>query len=91
MKKIYFPILFLFVFLDLKAQLVLTIAGEIESVGTEDGPALEANFNNPHGIAVDSEGNIYIADRFNHKIRKLSTDGIVTTLAGSGLVGKTMG
>ena len=81
----------MFAFSSLNAQLVLTIAGEIEEIGSVDGPALEANFNNPHGIAVDSEGNIFIADRFNHKIRKLSPEGIVSTIAGSGLLGANDG
>ncbi len=91
MKNIYFPIFFLFVFINLKAQLVLTIAGEIEVVGSTDGSAFDATFNNPHGIAVDAEGNLYIADRFNHKIRKLSSAGIVSTVAGSGQIGSSDG
>ncbi|WP_438479089.1 immunoglobulin domain-containing protein [Oleiharenicola lentus] len=59
-----------------------TIAGR-SSVGSEDGVALSARFNAPHGLARDSAGNIYVADTDNHSIRKISTDGVVSTLAGS--------
>lgn len=91
MKRIYFPLFFLIAFGNLKAQLVLTIAGNTDQAGDVDGSATEASFNNPHGIAVDAQGNIYIADRLNHKIRKLSFDGIVSTFAGSGLIGSNDG
>ncbi len=64
------------------AQTVLTVAGVVETPGFNDGPALSARFFNPHGIDVDSAGNIYVADRFNHTIRKITTDGQVITLAG---------
>jgi gliding motility-associated-like protein len=66
------------------AQLVITIAGVLDSVGALNGPALQSHFNNPHGIAVDGFGNVYVADRFGHRIRKITTGGIATTLAGSG-------
>ena len=49
--------------------------------GNKDGKALTALFNFPKGIAYDSKGNLFIADMSNHSIRKLSTDGIVTTFA----------
>lgn len=49
--------------------------------GNKDGKALTALFNNPKGIAFDSKGNLYIADMYNHSIRKLSPDGTVTTFA----------
>ena len=65
-----------------KAQLVSTVAGVLETPGFNDGQALSARFFNPHGIAVDGEGNIYIADRYNHTIRKLSVAGMVSTIAG---------
>lgn len=51
-------------------------------VGWTDGPVSQAKFNSPRGIAVDSEGNIIVADQMNHCIRQISLDGIVTTLAG---------
>ena len=76
----------------LMAQLVTTIAGQAGVSGELDGLARdEALFNNPHGIAVDAQGNVYIADRFNHKIRLLTPDGEVVTLAGTGEVGSDDG
>ena len=53
------------------------------SIGFEDGPGASARFNNPRGIASDSAGNLYIADTGNHTIRKFTTAGVVSTLAGS--------
>src|SRR6266478_5484337 len=41
-----------------------------------------ARFSNPVGVAVDSAGNVYVADTFNHAIRKVTPSGVVTTLAG---------
>jgi sugar lactone lactonase YvrE len=62
--------------------IVSTIAGRTEA-GFSNGPALEATFNLLQGIAVASDGTLYVADMDNNKIRKISTDGIVSTLAGS--------
>ena len=56
------------------------IAGRAEE-GNRDGKALSALFNMPKGMAYDSKGNLFIADMYNHSIRKLSPDGIVTTFA----------
>lgn len=69
---------------------VTTIAGSGQP-GSRDGPALTAEFGYPTGVAVDGHGALYVADRGAHKIRKISPDGIVTTLAGSGLPGYTDG
>ena len=53
--------------------------------GFRDGDVQEAQFNEPRGIAIDKEGNLYIADVNNHRIRKVDTKlNIVTTIAGSG-------
>ncbi len=50
----------------------------------DGGPAAEARLNAPRGVAVDGAGNLYIADTDNHRIRKVDTEGIITTVAGSG-------
>jgi sugar lactone lactonase YvrE len=65
---------------------VSTLAG-VPSQGDVDGPAHQARLRAPEAIAFDSDGNLYIADAGNNKIRKLSTDGIVSTVAGTGAIG----
>lgn len=69
---------------------VSTYAGN-GSEGSVNGPALEASFNNPTGLTIDALGNLIVADYSNHKIRKISPGGIVSTLAGTGLIGSTNG
>ena len=59
---------------------VSTIAGN-GTAGYLDGPAAQAHFNGPIGVAVDKNGNVYVADTYNDRIRRISTDGQVTTLA----------
>jgi len=63
---------------------ITTVAGGGSTVG-DNGPATSAALYDPLGVAVDSAGNLYIADSSNHRIRKVS-DGVITTVAGSGAV-----
>jgi serine/threonine-protein kinase len=69
---------------------ISTFAGSGSS-GFDNGPAATASFNAPYGIAVDVAGNVYVADAGNNAIRKITPEGIVTTLAGSGAAGMTNG
>jgi sugar lactone lactonase YvrE len=66
---------------DYENYVFTVLAGGKE--GSEDGRGATAQFKWPHGLAVDSTGNVFVADRGNHLIRKISQNGIVTTLAGS--------
>ncbi len=63
---------------------VTTLAGS-GTPGFLDGPAATANFDHPSGVAVDSAGVVYVAERVNCRIRTVSPAGIVATLAGSGV------
>ena len=61
---------------------VTTLAGLAGSAGSMDGTGSGARFNGPRAVAVDSAFNVYVADTFNHTIRKITPGGVVTTLAG---------
>jgi len=65
---------------------VSTLAGS-GTQGHQDGGAASAQFNSPYGVAVDSSGNVYVADAGNNRIRKITRTGEVSTLAGSGTAG----
>ena len=65
------------------SQTVSTHSGTAGSSGTADGDRNAALFSTPTGIARDTEGNIFIADTVNHRIRLIDTEGVVTTIAGS--------
>jgi len=73
------------------AQTVSTVAGITGVVGSANGPAASSTFNNPHGVACDNMGNVYIANRYGHTIRKITPGGTVSTFAGTGSAGATDG
>jgi sugar lactone lactonase YvrE len=62
---------------------VTTFAGTPGESGSRDGQGTSARFSFPKGIAIDRNGNLYVADTGNHTIRKITPQGLVTTLAGS--------
>jgi DNA-binding beta-propeller fold protein YncE len=68
---------------------ITTVAGNGSAGYSGDGgPALAATFNEPYGIAIDRDGNIYVADRHNHCVRRIDhRSGLATTFAGNGQAG----
>ena len=67
---------------------ITTVAGNGASGFSGDGgQATNAQLNYPYGVAVDHKGNLFISDRYNYRIRKVDTSGIITTVAGNGASG----
>jgi streptogramin lyase len=69
---------------------VSTVAGTGQA-GFRDGIASQAQFNGPIGVAVDAHGNVYVADTYNDRIRRIDTQGQVSTVAGGERPGDTDG
>jgi formylglycine-generating enzyme required for sulfatase activity/sugar lactone lactonase YvrE len=70
--------------------IITTIAGVgFAGYSGDGGPATQAALNNPSGVAVDGRGNIYITDQFNQRVRRIGPDGLITTIAGTGVIGSS--
>ena len=70
------------------AGAISTVAGDgTRGFGGDGGPAMAAQLRSPWGVALDGAGNLYIADSSNHRIRKVDTVGVITTVAGDGTRG----
>jgi kumamolisin len=70
--------------------IISTLAGQVETTGSQDGTGTNAQFNYPSGIALDSSGNLYVADYSNNTIRVVTPAGVVTTPYGlAGVPGST--
>jgi len=68
------------------AGVIATVAGNgFFAFGGDGNPASAGSLNSPQAIAADAAGNLYIADSFNRRVRKVATDGTITTLAGTGI------
>jgi sugar lactone lactonase YvrE len=73
---------------NLPNDTITTIAGNgVSGFSGDGGPAANASLKGPDGVAVDAAGNLLIADTFNECIRKVSTNGIITTVAGTNNLG----
>lgn len=59
----------------------------LQGFSGDGGPASQANFNAPSGLVFDSQGTLYVADSGNQRVRAIGTDGMIRTIAGSGIVG----
>lgn len=74
---------------DLKGQMTIYAGTGSSGFSGDGGKAVEARLNVPAGLAFDKSGNLYIADRNNHRIRKVDTRGTISTVAGTGTAGFT--
>ena len=72
------------------AGIITTIAGNgVAGFFGDNGQAVNAELSSPLGLTLDNQGNLYIADSQNHRVRKLAPNGVITTVAGTGAIGFT--
>jgi RHS repeat-associated protein len=71
-------------------RVITTVAGTgVPGYSGDGGPATQAQLQFPHMAAVGPDGSLYIPDSFNHRLRRMTPDGIITTIAGTGLAGSS--
>lgn len=68
-------------------SIVTSIFAGSGTSGSKDDNGINASFNHPTGVTTDADGNVYVADQGNNKIRKIDVNGLVTTFAGTGVAG----
>jgi NHL repeat len=71
--------------IDLRGNLVTVAGTGVAGYDGDGGPAVSARLSYPRSLAVDASGNLYIADVHNHRIRRVSSEGTITTVAGRGM------
>src|SRR5207253_2019957 len=72
---------------EISGGIISTVAGTgTAGYSGDGGQATSAQINNPYGVAVDAQGNVYIADSLNNRVRKVS-GGVISTVAGTGTAG----
>lgn len=90
MKNIFYytlTFLLLLVASHTQAQIITTFAGGGTSGLGDGGLAVDCELVSPYGTAIDAAGNVYIADTYNYRVRKVDATGIITTFAGTGVPG----
>jgi sugar lactone lactonase YvrE len=71
--------------IDLRTLIIATVAGTTKGFSGDGGAAVQARLDNPSGIAMDAQGNLYIAEFVNHRVRRVDArSGIIETVAGNG-------
>jgi len=70
-----------------RGELEVVAGTGVRGFNGEEGPATELKLDRPYDVAVDGDGNVYIIDTGNHRLRKVTPDGFMTTLAGAGDLG----
>lgn len=71
---------------DARTQIITTVAGSTKGLGGDGGPSIKAMLDNPSAIALDADGNLYIAEFMNNRIRRVNIHtGVIQTVAGNGL------
>jgi len=73
--------------IDKQGRLKTVVGSGASGFSGDGGPAIKAQLQLPSGLTFDSQGNLYIADRANHRVRKVNRKGIISTVAGNGTAG----